>query len=959
MTETEYLDGITQPVWLLDEAAGRAIFANAAARLLSGDALPDRDTIARLIAEQPDWTAHEMDLPWQGRNAPAILALSGWDSRYRLAARAAGHVVFDWDIQSGTLQWKAETAETFGYDPAVFPERLERWLDRIHPDDRARMSEATENDPPDGSNIWQAEYRFLRADGSIAHVIDRGFLLRDSTGAPRRMIGSMIDVSAIHEAEDRFRLATSASTDVIFILDFDTGTHWWSEALQTQYGHDPHGGAATVDRWFQLIHPTDRDRIRRSHAAALASGAETWTEEYRFARADGCYAHVIDRARFFRNADGRLARSVGSIVDVTALRDGQERFRLAAEASQDVIYTWSPADGTAWRSDSYARLFGYDPKLGIEGPGSWRAAIHRDDLPRMLAAEATALAYGVDRWETSYRVHRSDGRIAHVIDRAAAARGPDGAVQRIVGSIVDVSSLHEEKERLRAVLHVAADMIYEMDLRADTVTFSDGALENFGLDWAGTHKRPTPWLRAVHPDESALLERQFRAFVAGRRDEWRAEYRLRRGNGTYAHVRERAVALRDEDGEALRVIGSVQDVSDQVETAEKLHQTQKLEAIGKLTGGVAHDFNNLLTVMLGNAELLADRSHDPDSRAMAEAVMHAAERGAELIGSLLAFARKQPLRPLALDPRDVLAELNRMLLRTLPAYISLRMLADADLWLIEADPTQLQTALLNLAVNAADAMPEGGQLMIEVSNVRLDADYAATNPGAREGEFLRLALSDTGSGMPADVIARAFDPFFTTKPVGKGSGLGLSMVHGFVSQSGGHVNIYSEPGLGTTVSLYLPRSAAQQRADVLMPASGIVPMGAGEHIVAAEDDPALRHHVKRLVESLGYRVTMAADGSEALAAIRAAGDVTLLFTDVVMPGELPGRLLAEKACAEYPSLRVLFTSGYTENSIVHHGRLDHGVQLLSKPYRRDELARKLRAVLDAPLPTLTGEPVPD
>lgn len=951
MATAELLDRFGLPIWVLDPGAARVIHANRAARAFGLEAGLEITELEARGAQMADLTLQRQPVPWGAGEAPAVVGITGPASRFRLAARAAGLTVFDWDMGSGALDWACEGGTPFGYDPAVFPGHVDAWLDRLHPEDRARMTGLVGITAPQEREVWEESYRLLRADGTVAHVIDRGYLLRDANGEARRMVGAMIDISAMHEAEARFHLATSAAHDVLFIFDCDSGENWWSDALETRYGHAPAAGRGGVTFWLSLVHPNDRAWLVDSRAAALAAGAETWSEEYRFARADGSFAHVIGRMRFVRHADGRPARSVGSIVDITALREGQERFRLAAEASPDVIYDWSPDSGQIWRSENYATHFGLNPRANATGPGSWRAAIHPEDYPRIAALRDAALAEKIPRWEYAYRVRRGDGSIAHVIDRALAQRDAAGNLLRIIGSIVDVTRLREEGERLRALLHVAADAIYDVDLRAATVSWSEGMRGIFGHDWEGVHPRLTHWENAIHPDDRTMIARQFRAFIAGRQDDWRAEYRFRCGDGSYARVRDRARALRDDSGEAFRVIGSMEDVTAASEAVDRLHQAQKLEAVGKLTGGVAHDFNNLLTVIVGNAELLAAAAGSETEQALAEAVVQAAERGADLVRSLLSFARRQPLQPRLLAPPDVLAELTRMLARTLPAYVLLRLLTPAGLWPVEADPSQLQTALLNLALNACDAMPGGGQLMIEMSNVRLDAAYAGDNPGARAGDYLRIALSDTGAGMPPEVRDRAFDPFFTTKPAGKGSGLGLSMVHGFASQSGGHVKIYSELGEGTTVSLYLPRSLQDGTgsAPYLAPAVAM-PMGHGEHVVVAEDDPALRGHVQRLVESLGYRVTAAADGDAALLAIRAAGDVALLFTDMVMPGELNGRLLAERACAEWPELRVLFTSGYTENSIVHHGRLDPGLHLLSKPYRRQDLALKLHQVLTGPPP---------
>ena len=389
-----------------------------------------------------------------------------------------------------------------------------------------------------------------------------------------------------------------------------------------------------------------------------------------------------------------------------------------------------------------------------------------------------------------------------------------------------------------------------------------------------------------------------------------------------------------------------QDVTERRSFDERLRQAQKLEALGQLTGGVAHDFNNLLTVILGNAELLTERLDDQQQlRLLAEMTASAAERGAELTNRLLAFARRQALEPRRVDINRLIGGMDGLLRRTLGERLEIEVVRGGGVWSARVDPGQLEVALLNLAINARDAMPDGGRLTIETANASLDDDYAARHEEVVPGQYVMLSLTDSGHGMTPEHMARAFEPFFTTKAVGKGSGLGLSMVYGFVKQSGGHIKLYSEVGEGTTARLYLPRATADD-PEAVYPTDVDEPAPGEEHVLVVEDDALVREHVSSLLEGLGYRVTRAENGHEALAAIDAHDDIALLFTDVVMPGGMDGRRLADEARRRRPALRVLYTSGYTENAIVHHGRLDAGVQLLSKPYRRTELAAKVRRVLD-------------
>jgi signal transduction histidine kinase/CheY-like chemotaxis protein len=392
---------------------------------------------------------------------------------------------------------------------------------------------------------------------------------------------------------------------------------------------------------------------------------------------------------------------------------------------------------------------------------------------------------------------------------------------------------------------------------------------------------------------------------------------------------------------------TIADMTRRAQSEAVLRESQKMQAIGQLTGGIAHDFNNLLTVIQGNLELarLKLEEHNP-LVSYVERALWAAQRGGTLTSQLLAFARKQPLAPAPIDLSASLPDLVPLLRRTLGEHIDVRFVDSDGLWPAMADPAQLESAVLNLALNARDAMPGGGRLTIELANKVLDAEYARAHVEVVPGDYVMVAVSDTGHGMTPDIVARVFEPFFTTKTEGRGTGLGLAMVFGFVKQSGGHVKVYSEPDEGTSVKLYLPRAPGgvapvTQRSLVATD----LPRGSAT-ILVVEDEAGVREIAVAILRSLGYRVLEAADGDAGLLVFGAhAAEIDMLLTDVVLPGKLRGRALAERITAVRPEVKVLFMSGYTENSIVHHGRLDDGVQLLGKPFKREQLAHKVAEVL--------------
>jgi PAS domain S-box-containing protein len=397
--------------------------------------------------------------------------------------------------------------------------------------------------------------------------------------------------------------------------------------------------------------------------------------------------------------------------------------------------------------------------------------------------------------------------------------------------------------------------------------------------------------------------------------------------------------------DGLLVLSSVIDMTEKIAAEAQIRQAQKMEAVGQLTGGIAHDFNNILTVITGTIEVLAAAVADkPEAAAIARMIDEAAERGAALTQRLLAFARRQPLQPRKVDVNELILDTAKLLRPTLGEQIEIECMLEHDVWPSLVDPHQLSTSVLNLALNARDAMPGGGKLTLETRNVQFDESYASANSDVEPGGYVMVAVSDTGTGIPAAFRDRVFEPFFTTKGVGKGTGLGLSMVYGFVKQSGGHIKIYSEEGHGTTIKLYFPRARELDAAADVAPASPVE--GGHETVLVVEDDPPVRDLVTAQLESLGYTALAASNGAEALRMIDQGAAFDLLLTDVIMPGGMNGRQLAEEALKRRPSLKVLFTSGYPQDAIVHHGRLDPGVLLLAKPYRKADLAHMIRAAIN-------------
>ncbi len=460
-----------------------------------------------------------------------------------------------------------------------------------------------------------------------------------------------------------------------------------------------------------------------------------------------------------------------------------------------------------------------------------------------------------------------------------------------------------------------------------------------------------PILDFVHPDFRQIVIERVRASVERGVPSPMIEEKIIRMDGSVIDAEVQTIPIVYDGQPAVQF--AMRDVTarnraqaERDELERKLLQAQKMEAVGNLTGGIAHDFNNLLAVILGRLEMTRSELDDrPELQEWIDASIKATNRGATLTRSMLAFSRLQPLQMVRIDVAAALREIVALLQRTLGEAIEIKEIYAPDVWTFEADPAQLQTALLNLALNARDAMPDGGKLTIEAHNVRLDADYAARNADVTAGDYVAVAVSDTGSGMTADVIEHAFEPFFTTKDVGKGSGLGLSMVYGYVRQSGGHVKIYSEVGSGTTITLYFPRVLGDgARADETENARSQAPVG-NEEILVVEDSDDMRALTVALLQGLGYTVFSAGQGPHALPLLDQNRGIALLLTDISLPGGMNGRMLADRARLIRPDLRVLYMSGYSRETLLHQGRLEPGIRLLQKPFHKDELATQVRAVL--------------
>ncbi len=638
--------------------------------------------------------------------------------------------------------------------------------------------------------------------------------------------------------------------------------------------------------------------------------------------------------------------------------ESEERFRLAVDATNDGMWDHDLRNGTVRFSERYRAAFGA-PSESEESWAWWSDHVHPEDRDQTLSSYNAAVNGSGDVWKCEYRFRRIDGTWANTSDRAHITRDSTGKAQYVIGALSDITeskrateALRENETRLRDITSSLADWVWETDEHG-VYTYSSQK----GRDLFGQHPEDiigkTPF-DFMAPAEAQRVGAIFSDIVARKAPIKDLENWNIRTNGERICLLTNGVPILDEAGHLRGYRGVDKDITERRRAEEEqaklqvqLQQAQKMESVGRLAGGVAHDFNNMLGVILGHAELaLGQVDADHALHADLDEIRKAAMRSADLTRQLLAFARKQTVAPKVLDLNETVGGMLTMLRRLIGEGIDLRWQPGADLWPVKIDPSQIDQILANLCVNARDAIAGIGKMTIETANYTLDEDYCAAHAGCAPGEYARLAVSDDGSGMDKDTLLHVFEPFFTTKSAGEGTGLGLATVYGVVKQNSGFINVYSEPGQGTTFTIYLRR-----HVDKAVPApteGAAIPARRGhETILLVEDEPAILALTKTLLERQGYSVVAAGTPGEAFRLAQAhTGEIHLLMTDVVMP-EMNGRTLATNLLSVYPHLKRLIMSGYTADVISHHGVLDEGVQFIQKPFTMEGLSAKVRDALDA------------
>ena len=857
------------------------------------------------------------------------------------------------------LQVNQALCDMLGYTEAELLART--WSELTHPADLDADVAEYQRVLRGEADSYQRDKRYLHKRGGIVHVTINVKASRNAAGEIDYFIATVADISARVNAEAAARDAAALLTNLSHQIP---GVIYQYQLLPDGRARVPFASGGIVDIYevtpaevrddaaavFARLHPDDYDHVAATITAS-ADTLETWRCTYRVILPRRGVRWLSGHARPERLADGSTLWH-GYITDTTeveqarqALTESEQRYRILVEHAPEAIVVLDVAAGRFLDANTKAeRLLGRSRAALLElGVDAISPPLQPDGQPSTVAARrliGRALAGETVSFEWLHR----DAAGRDLPCEVHLTQLPFAGRQLVRGSILDISERKQARDHVRRL-----QAAIECSTSGLALADRDGRL---------TYVNPAFLALWGHADAAAVLGRSVLSFwrspeeaaqavAALGQGTWSGELVARRADGTERTLAVTASAFTDDTGAVAGMLGSFTDVTEARALAAQLVQSQKLESLGRLAGGIAHDFNNLLTVIKGYLAiaLAGLEANDPvvgDLRA----VDRAADSAAALTRQLLAVSRRQLIAPITLDLNAVVHRVQAMLERILGEDVALVVATAPDVRPVRFDPAQAEQVLLNLAVNARDAMPRGGRLTIETANVRLDPDYVRAHAGPPPGDYVLLAVSDSGVGMSPEVRAHAFEPFFTTKDVGKGSGLGLAMIHGAVTQNGGRIELYSEPGHGTTFKIYLPVTTEPVAARAAQHDAGAA--RGRETVLVVEDDDDVRRLSRRLLESLGYQVHDHGTGAAALAWLAATDQpVDLLLTDVIMPG-MNGRELADRAVALRPTLRVLYASGYTANVIVHHGVLAPGVEFLAKPYTRDVLATRLREVLDRP-----------
>jgi PAS domain S-box-containing protein len=914
------------------------------------------------------------------KRAEEALRLS--EERYAIAMTGSDEAHWVWNVKTDELYASPQLRRLTGVADDAKLVRRNEWMAAlpIHPDDAPLLQRAVDDHRAGRTPRLDLEYRVVDRDTqAVRWLHTRGQCFRDAQGAPERMAGSTVEITqrkraeeALRESEAQKALAVAGSNDGILYWDIVHDQMYSSPRAMQIAGIQSDRSTRPRAEWLALmkLHPDDVQRHADDVRANLEGEVKVREAEYRLLHPDGQYRWVHVRGIVMRDENGRPVRWGGSISDIDArkraeqaLRESEQRYQLAVEGANDGILDWDIVADRMFASERAMRLLGLQPDSVVRTRAQWAELVmprfHPDDAQRLRDELHGTVDNPADTHEGEYRALGSDGVYRWLRFRGRTVRDANGRAMRWAGSVSDVDALKKAEQALRESeqryqLAVAGSNqgLWDWDLSTDTVFFSARAQQLIG-DKPGEALRPRrEWLErwSCHPEDMPRVRQALADYLHGTARLWEVEYRLRHGDGQWHWYRDRGVALRDESGRPYRMAGSLEDITDrklaqaQREQLEgQLRQAQKLEAIGTLAGGIAHDFNNILAAILGYGEMAQrDAAEGTSLRRHIDATLSAAMRAKSLVERILAFSRSGMGERVPVHVQSVVEEALEQIAASLPPGIALQRELAAGNAAVFGDPTQVHQVVLNLCANAVQAMPQGGTLSVSVHNVHLAEARVVTTSRLEAGAYIRLVVGDSGVGIAPRVLERIFDPFFTTKEIGVGTGLGLSLVHGIVADLGGGIDVQSQLGSGTTLTVYLPwSSCAAPAVAVEQP----VTQGAGETVLLVDDERALVALGEEMMAQLGYEPVGFASSTAALESLRATpARFDLVLTDEAMP-EMTGSELAREIRKIRPDIPIVLMSGYVTPALIARARELGIAEVLPKPLVQGDIARGLASAL--------------
>jgi len=867
-----------------------------------------------------------------------------------------------WELDADTMDvtWTDETYRIHEI-PLDHKPPLQEAINFFHPEDRPKLEQAIQR-ALDHGEPYDMEIRFITAKGK--HLWTRTKCDPEMVDGKVVMLkGTFQDITERKRAEDELRRNEKdlrESQRIAHVgswrLDVATNQVVWTEELYNLYGFDPSLPPPPYTEHMKLFTPESWERL----STALAHTRETgipYTLELETVRKDGSNGWMWVKGEADVDSAGKTVELWGAVQDISerkrveeTLRKSEERFLLAMKASNDGLFDWNLETNDIYYSPGWKKMLGYEDYELPNDFSVWEKTTDPEDVKKSWELQKKLITKQIDRFVMEFKMRHKDGHWIDILSRAEAIFNDSGKAIRIVGTHTDITErkwaearIAESEARFKA-LHNASFGGIAIHDKGVILDCNKGMSELTGYSFEELTGMDGLLLIAPQSRNDVMAnivagyEKPYEAIGIRKNGE---EYSLRMEarNVPYKGKMVRTVEFRD-------ITDLKQAEAEREKLQTQLAQAQKMESVGRLAGGVAHDFNNMLSVIIGNVELVMETMapDDPHHDNLNE-IFSASRRSADVTRQLLAFARKQTIAPEVLDLNRTIESMLKMLRRLIGENIDLAWLPGANVWPVRMDPSQIDQILANLCVNARDAIADVGKITIETGTANFDSAYCADHPGSVAGDFVLLAVSDDGNGMDKGTLANLFEPFFTTKELGKGTGLGLATIFGIVKQNNGFINVYSEPGQGSTFKIYLPRNPAKTESLEKKTSDKINLVGT-ETILLVEDEPSILKMTRMMLERMGYKVLVAGTPGEAIAlAHEHAGEIHLLMTDVVMP-EMNGRDLARTLLSLYPNLKRLFMSGYTANVIAHHGVLDEGVQFIQKPFGKQNLAIKVREALD-------------